>query len=168
FDDKVPTLADIGLALSSARQGRDIRLARVPLNWPADTYAFREPLDYLGYDGGGGVGSGPGMAVGAALALHKTGRLPVAIMGDGEFLGAPSALWTATHYELPLLIVVPITVPTSPMKFSRRWSQRNGAGRARTGGWVSESTIPPSIWQGWPATTASTARGRSVGPGMSL
>src|SRR6185312_2384628 len=106
FDDKVPTLADIGLALSSARQGRDLSLARVPLNWPADTYAFREPLDYLGYDGGGGVGSGPGMAVGAALALQGTGRIPVAIMGDGEFLGAPSALWTASHYKIPVLVVV--------------------------------------------------------------
>lgn len=104
--DEMPTLADIGHALSALRGKRQICLTRLPLNWPAATYQFREPLDYLGYDGGGGVGSGPGMAVGAALALHKTGRLPVAIMGDGEFLGAPSALWTATHYELPLLIVV--------------------------------------------------------------
>jgi thiamine pyrophosphate-dependent acetolactate synthase large subunit-like protein len=104
--DKTPTLADIGLSLSSLRQGRKICLARVPLNWPAGTYDFWESLDYLGYDGGGGVGSGPGMAVGAALALQGTGRIPVAIMGDGEFLGAASALWTASHYRIPLLTVV--------------------------------------------------------------
>jgi thiamine pyrophosphate-dependent acetolactate synthase large subunit-like protein len=104
--DTVPTLADIGVALSSIREGRKLCLARVPLNWPAGTYAFHEPLDYLGYDGGGGVGSGPGMAVGAALALQDSGRIPVAIMGDGEFLGAASALWTAAHYQIPLLIVV--------------------------------------------------------------
>lgn len=104
--DAMPTLADIGHALASLRNGRKICLARLPLNWPAPVYHFREPLDYLGYDGGGGVGSGPGMAVGAALALQGTGRLPVAIMGDGEFLGAASALWTAAHYRIPLLTIV--------------------------------------------------------------
>ena len=41
--------------------------------WP-----FRHPLDFLGSDGGGGVGAGPGIAVGAALALKDSGRLPVA------------------------------------------------------------------------------------------
>jgi thiamine pyrophosphate-dependent acetolactate synthase large subunit-like protein len=104
--DWMPTLADIGVAFSLVREGRRLCLARVPLNWPAGTYAFREPLDYLGYDGGGGVGSGPGMAVGAALALQGSGRIPIAIMGDGEFLGAASALWTAAHYQIPLLTVV--------------------------------------------------------------
>ena len=44
------------------------------------------PLDYLGQDGGAGIGSGPGMAVGAALALEGSGRLPVAVLGDGDFL----------------------------------------------------------------------------------
>jgi thiamine pyrophosphate-dependent acetolactate synthase large subunit-like protein len=104
--DLAPTLADLGVALSALRKGRSICLARVPLNWPAAYYAFRDPLDYLGYDGGGGVGSGPGMVVGAALALQGSGRIPLAIMGDGEFIGAPTALWTAAHYAIPLLIVV--------------------------------------------------------------
>lgn len=104
--DASPTLADIGLVFSRLREGRNITMARLPLNWPAQSYAFREPLDYLGYDGGGGVGSGPGMAVGAALALGGKDRLVVGIMGDGEFIGAPSALWTAAHYKIPVLIVV--------------------------------------------------------------
>jgi thiamine pyrophosphate-dependent acetolactate synthase large subunit-like protein len=92
--------------MSKLREHRKITLARVPLNWPSASYAFREPLDYLGYDGGGGVGSGPGMTVGAALALAGSGRVVVGIMGDGEFLGASSALWTAAHYNIPLLMVV--------------------------------------------------------------
>jgi thiamine pyrophosphate-dependent acetolactate synthase large subunit-like protein len=46
------------------------------------------------------------MAVGAALALEGTGRLPVAVLGDGDFLMGGTALWTAAHYRLPLLIVV--------------------------------------------------------------
>ena len=106
FSSEMSTLADIGRAMSVLRSGRKLCLARVPLNWPAASYHFHEPLDYLGYDGGGGVGSGPGMTVGAAIALEGTGRAVVGIMGDGEFLGAASAMWTAAHYRIPLLIVV--------------------------------------------------------------
>jgi thiamine pyrophosphate-dependent acetolactate synthase large subunit-like protein len=101
-----PTLADIGLALSNVKGKRELCLARVPLNWPAGTYHFRHPLDYLGYDGGGGVGSGPGMTIGTALALKGSGRLTVGLMGDGEFLAAPTALWTAAHYGIPMLFVI--------------------------------------------------------------
>ena len=54
----LPTLADIGDALCEVKGARELCLARVPLNWPAGSYPFRDPLDYLGYDGGGGVGSG--------------------------------------------------------------------------------------------------------------
>ena len=52
------------------------------------------------------AGSGPGMVVGSALALQGSGRLPVAIMGDGDFLMGASALWTAAHYGIPLLLIV--------------------------------------------------------------
>lgn len=106
LDDNMPTLADIGCVFSFLRRGRKICLARVPLNWPAASYHFHEPLDYLGYDGGGGVGSGPGIAIGTAIALQGTGRITVGIMGDGEFLGAATAMWTAAHYRIPVLIVV--------------------------------------------------------------
>src|SRR5205807_887695 len=69
--------------------------------WP-----FRHPLDQIGGDGGGGVGGGPGISVGAALALKGSGRLPVGICGDGDFMMGVTALWTAVHYRIPLLIVV--------------------------------------------------------------
>ena len=105
-EHRIPTLSDIGVCLSAIRAAHDVCLVRVPLNWPAGSYHFREPLDFLGYDGGGGVGSGPGMAVGAALALEGTERLPVSVMGDGEFLAAPTALWSAAHYRIPVLVVV--------------------------------------------------------------
>ena len=81
-------------------------LVRLPLGWSGADLEARHPLDYLGYDGGAGIGSGPGMAVGAALALEGTGRLPVAVLGDGDFLMGGTALWTAARYRLPLLIVV--------------------------------------------------------------
>jgi thiamine pyrophosphate-dependent acetolactate synthase large subunit-like protein len=67
---------------------------------------FRDPLKHLGHDGGGGVGSGPGIAVGVALALRGTGRIPVAGLGDGDYLMGCTALWTAVANDIPLLVVV--------------------------------------------------------------
>ena len=96
-------LADL---VAAETVGLDVTLIRVPLGWDGAKCDFRGPLDYLGYDGGAGIGSGPGMAVGAALALESSGRIPLAILGDGDFLMGATALWTATHHELPLLIVV--------------------------------------------------------------
>ena len=64
------------------------------------------PLAYLEQDGGAGLASGPGQAVGAALALKDSELVPVAILGDGDFLMGSSALWTAARYRLPVLIIV--------------------------------------------------------------
>jgi thiamine pyrophosphate-dependent acetolactate synthase large subunit-like protein len=81
---------------------------RLPLGWPGKYCKFEHPQDYIGFDGGGGIGSGPGMAVGAALALRDAGsdRLPVAVLGDGDYLMGATALWTAVHYRVPVLILV--------------------------------------------------------------
>ena len=81
-------------------------LTHIPLSWNGAIWPFRHPLDFLGGDGGGGIGGGPGISVGAALALKGTDRLPVAVCGDGDFLMGVTALWTAAHYRIPLLIVV--------------------------------------------------------------
>jgi thiamine pyrophosphate-dependent acetolactate synthase large subunit-like protein len=81
---------------------------RLPLGWPGSSCKFESPLDYIGFDGGGGIGSGPGMATGAAMALRDMGsdRLPVAVLGDGDYLMGLTALWTAVHYRVPMLILV--------------------------------------------------------------
>jgi thiamine pyrophosphate-dependent acetolactate synthase large subunit-like protein len=81
-------------------------LIRLPLGWKGGDLKATHPLSYLGQDGGAGVGSGPGMAVGAALALKDTEYLPVAVLGDGDFLMGSTALWTAARYRIPLLVVV--------------------------------------------------------------
>jgi thiamine pyrophosphate-dependent acetolactate synthase large subunit-like protein len=99
----VDHLAD---ALRRAVGDRPASLTHVSLSWNGASWPFRHPLDYLGSDGGGGVGGGPGISVGAALALKGSGRLPVAVCGDGDFLMGVTALWTAAHYRIPLLIVV--------------------------------------------------------------
>ena len=79
---------------------------RLPLGWPGSCCRFADPLDYIGFDGGGGIGSGPGMAVGAALALRGSDRLPVAVLGDGDYLMGITALWTAVRYGVALLVLV--------------------------------------------------------------
>ena len=71
-----------------------------------DMWHFRHPLDFIGSDGGGGIGAGPGITVGGAIALKGTARLPVAILGDGDYLMGVNALWTAATGGVPLLAVV--------------------------------------------------------------
>jgi acetolactate synthase I/II/III large subunit len=110
------SMHDLAEALGAALAGVPACLVRLPLGWHGADLEASHPLDFLGMDGGAGIGSGPGMAVGAALALEGTalegtaleggGRLPVAVLGDGDFLMGGTALWTAAHYRLPLLIVV--------------------------------------------------------------
>jgi thiamine pyrophosphate-dependent acetolactate synthase large subunit-like protein len=99
----VDHLAD---ALRKAVGDRPTSLTHVSLSWNGASWPLRHPLDYLGSDGGGGVGGGPGISVGAALALKGSGRLPVAVCGDGDFMMGVTAVWTAAHYKIPLLIVV--------------------------------------------------------------
>lgn len=100
------TVEHLALGLRQAVGDRAMSLTHLPLSWNGAWWPFRHPLDYLGGDGGGGVGGGPGISVGAALALKGSGRLPVAVCGDGDFLMGITALWTAAHYRIPLLLVV--------------------------------------------------------------
>ncbi len=59
-----------------------------------------------GGGGAGGLGSGLPIAVGAALAHKKFGRVCVGIQTDGDLMYAPGALWTAAHHRIPMLLVM--------------------------------------------------------------
>jgi thiamine pyrophosphate-dependent acetolactate synthase large subunit-like protein len=93
-------------ALNTATRSDPVCITRLPLGWNGAWRHFRHPLDYIGLEGGGGVGAGPGLAIGAALALRGTGRTCIAVLGDGDFLMGNTALWTATHYGIPCLFIV--------------------------------------------------------------
>jgi thiamine pyrophosphate-dependent acetolactate synthase large subunit-like protein len=91
----------------------DEALAGVPFTL---TNATTEPLDArlwtltrprqgLGWAGGGGLGYGVGAAIGAALAGGPE-TLSVVLQADGDLLYLPSALWTAAHLRLQVLVVV--------------------------------------------------------------
>lgn len=93
-------------ALGEGLDGERVSLVRLPLGWAGENWHFKHPLDFLGYDGGAGIGSGPGMLVGAALALEGSGRIPVGVIGDGDYMMSSSAFWTAAHYRIPFIAVV--------------------------------------------------------------
>jgi thiamine pyrophosphate-dependent acetolactate synthase large subunit-like protein len=104
--DEAVTIRALARVFNELTQGMDVCLSKLPLGWNGAYRHFRHPLDYLGADGGGGVGAGPGLTVGAALALKGSSRMVVGIVGDGDFLMGNTALWTATHYRLPCLFLV--------------------------------------------------------------
>lgn len=107
FNAQAPlTVASVAHLLRKQVTPSEVCLLRLPLSWSGELWDFESPMDFLGYDGGGGIGSGPGMAVGGALALKGGSRLPVAIIGDGDYLMGVSAFWTAANARLPLLVIV--------------------------------------------------------------
>ena len=104
--DETLSLRALADEFNAATAGLNVCLARLPLGWNGAYRHFKHPFDYLGSDGGGGVGAGPGMIVGAALALKDSGRMVAGILGDGDFLMGVTALWTAAHYRIPCLFIV--------------------------------------------------------------
>ena len=102
------TVARIARALRAALEGVPNALCRIPGGWDHRDWPLADPLDYLGSNGGAGLGGSAGIAVGCALGLRHVGsdRLAVGVFGDGDFLMGSSALWTAAHYGLGLLCVI--------------------------------------------------------------
>lgn len=75
--------------------------------WPHRLWDIDEFDKYVGgTSGGAGLGYGPGAAVGAALAYHDTGRIPINLQADGDFFMYPSSMWMMSHYDLPIFNVV--------------------------------------------------------------
>jgi thiamine pyrophosphate-dependent acetolactate synthase large subunit-like protein len=152
----------IATALHAALGDAPTTMIRLPLSWADGLWEFHHPLDYLGTDGGGGIGSGPGMSVGAALALRDSGssRLPVAVLGDGDFLMGVTALWTAVRNNVPLLVIV----ANNRSFFNDELHQERVAlqrGRPPENRWIGQAIRDPDI------DLATMARGQGcagIGP----
>ncbi len=99
-------LVDVARELAAVVGDTPVSFAALARSWPTKYWPFTDPLSYLGKDGGGGVGSGPGLCVGAALKLKESDRLTVGIIGDGDCLMGINAFWTAARYGVPVLIIV--------------------------------------------------------------
>jgi acetolactate synthase I/II/III large subunit len=74
--------------------------------WPLRLWPIDKHYQYIGIQGGGGVGYNAPASVGAALANKKYGRLSISIQDDGDLLFGPAVLWTAAHHHIPLLSVM--------------------------------------------------------------
>jgi thiamine pyrophosphate-dependent acetolactate synthase large subunit-like protein len=98
--------SDIEVALAEIRGDRKFALSHLSFGWASRAYHWNDPLDYLGHDGGAGLSAGPGLTIGAALALKDTGRAVVCVDGDGDFMQGATALWTAAHYSIPALFII--------------------------------------------------------------
>jgi acetolactate synthase-1/2/3 large subunit len=75
-------------------------------SWQRRLLNFDKYHRYNGDCGGFGIGYDTPASVGAALAHKGTGRLPIAIVGDGDLNFSPGVLWTAAHHQIPLLFIV--------------------------------------------------------------
>jgi thiamine pyrophosphate-dependent acetolactate synthase large subunit-like protein len=99
--------ASVASALWDLIQERDWVLVHGTLNgWARRLWEWREPRQYLGGSGGAGVGYAIGASLGAALAYKGSGRLCIDLQPDGDLLACTSALWTAAHHQIPLLMVM--------------------------------------------------------------
>jgi acetolactate synthase-1/2/3 large subunit len=74
--------------------------------WPLRLWKFDKHYQFMGNQGGGGIGYNAPATVGAALANRKYGRLSVSIQDDGDLLFGPAVLWTAAHHRIPLLMLM--------------------------------------------------------------
>ncbi|MFY0691910.1 MAG: thiamine pyrophosphate-binding protein [Paracoccaceae bacterium] len=101
-------LMDLAKAFHKASAGREICITGRPLGWPQNANEIDHPLGFLGHTGGGGLGAGTSIAVGAALGLREIGsdRRAVAILGDGDYTMGLTAIWNAATENLPVLFLI--------------------------------------------------------------
>ena len=134
------------------------------IGWASTDLPMSGPLDYLGHDGGAGLAAGPGLTIGAALALHDTGRIVVGVLGDGDFLQGATALWTAAHYGIPCLFIV----SNNRSNFNDEVHQETVAktrGRPVENRWVGQRIDDPAVDL---AAIARAQGGDAIGPVQTL
>jgi acetolactate synthase I/II/III large subunit len=139
WDASPITTARVSAELWAQIKGEDWSLVsrdRHFSEWPRRLWKFDKHYQYIGGQGGGGIGYGAPAAVGAALANKKYGRLSVNIQDDGDLMYAPGVLWTAAHHRIPLLNIMHNNraYHEEVMQIQRMANRRNrGIDRAKIG-----------------------------------
>lgn len=88
-------------------RGGPWQLANGTLNgWIRRAWRIVDWNQSLGRATGGGLGWGPGASIGCALAHRDDDTMVIDVQPEGDLLYSASALWTAAHYRLPLLMVI--------------------------------------------------------------
>jgi thiamine pyrophosphate-dependent acetolactate synthase large subunit-like protein len=76
--------------------------------------------------------------------LKGSGRLPVAVVGDGDFMMGGTALWTASNRQLPLLMIVAANgVYGNDVVHQERVARKRG--RPVEGKWIGQRIDEPRI-----------------------
>jgi acetolactate synthase I/II/III large subunit len=75
-------------------------------HWPQRLWTITRWNQLQMNSGAGGLGFTLPSTIGAALALKDSGIIPVAFQTDGDLMYVSSALWTAAHHRVPLLVVM--------------------------------------------------------------
>jgi acetolactate synthase-1/2/3 large subunit len=100
-------LPNLALQLQRALEPHPWVIAKGMLkDWLWHLLDVERPDQWIGINFGGGLGNGLGYSLGVALDRRDDDVVVVDVQGDGDLLYTPSALWTAAHHRLPLLIVV--------------------------------------------------------------
>ena len=98
-------LSSLALAVWDVIANEDWVLANGMANgWARRLWNIDRHDRYAGKNTGGGLGYGLPASLGVALAHPQ--RLCVDLQTDGDFLFTSTALWTAAHHAIPLLVVL--------------------------------------------------------------
>ncbi len=74
---------------------------------PRGMMDFSDPAQsFTGGGGGGGLGYSYPAALGGRLGMTDRDRVCINISGDGDFLMTSNAMWTASHYNIPVLQII--------------------------------------------------------------
>jgi acetolactate synthase-1/2/3 large subunit len=107
WDEKPIAMTRIYAELAEALKGEDWVLTNGSSQGKENLYMPATKFNQiLGKYKGGGLGYGLPASLGAALAHKGSGKFCVDIQPDGCLLFTISALWTAVHHQIPLLVVV--------------------------------------------------------------
>ncbi|HXG50951.1 MAG TPA: thiamine pyrophosphate-binding protein [candidate division Zixibacteria bacterium] len=107
WNDKPIALSRVFTELNDALKGEDWVYTNSTRYGAENFYIDADRFNQiLGKFKGGGLGYGLPASLGATLAHRNSGKICVDFQPDGDLLFTLGGLWTASHYSLPLLIVV--------------------------------------------------------------
>ena len=161
WDDRPITPARLVSEVWDAVKNKNWLLAvRNQSSFPEGIWEFGGAGQYLGHNGGGGVGYGPGAAVGAAIANRNSDRLCVSLLGDGDFVMAAGAIWSAVHYRAPILMIINNNT-TWGNDEKHQIEVAGDRGRPVENAWIGQRMVNPDIDH---AMTARSYGAWSAGP----
>jgi thiamine pyrophosphate-dependent acetolactate synthase large subunit-like protein len=126
---------DLAKSLKAAVGDREVTLTHLPLSWNGAVWPFRHPLDYIGSEGGGGIGARDACRSPSAETATSSWARPRS--GPRCITAFRSSSWSAT------------TARSSTTSCIRSASRASATGRSRTAGSASASRIRTSTARHW-------------------